>query len=54
MVKPKGNVSAYAPPQCPVCQHPQTRLQRRLTETKNGATMQDGYVGGGVARKDAR
>ena len=25
--------------QCPVCHEPQTKLQRRLTETTNGATM---------------
>ena len=25
--------------QCPVCHRPQTRLQRRLSETKNGSTI---------------
>ena len=25
--------------QCPVCHRPQTRLQRRLSETKKGATI---------------
>ena len=28
-----------APPQCPVCHQPQTKLQRRLSETKNGSTI---------------
>jgi hypothetical protein len=25
--------------QCPVCHQPQTRLQRRLSETQNGSTI---------------
>jgi predicted RNA-binding Zn-ribbon protein involved in translation (DUF1610 family) len=25
--------------ECPVCHRPQTRLQRRLSETKNGSTI---------------
>jgi hypothetical protein len=25
--------------QCPVCHHPQTKLQRRLTEKTNGSTI---------------
>jgi hypothetical protein len=39
MAQPKGNSGPHAPPRCPVCQHPQTRVQRRLTETRNGSTM---------------
>ena len=27
-----------AVPQCPVCHHPQTKVQRRLSATANGAT----------------
>ena len=39
MVQPKGSGGPYVPPRCPVCQHPQTRVQRRLTENTNGSTM---------------
>jgi hypothetical protein len=28
----------YVVPQCPVCHHPQTKVQRRLTATTNGST----------------
>jgi hypothetical protein len=31
--------SPALPHQCPVCHQPQTRLQRRLSETKNGSTI---------------
>ena len=34
--------SSESPPplhQCPVCHRPQTKLQRRLSETKNGSTI---------------
>ena len=33
------NESPALPHQCPVCHLPQTRLQRRLSETKNGSTI---------------
>ena len=38
MVQSKGTDRPY-PPQCPVCHQPQTKLQRRLTDTTNGSTM---------------
>jgi hypothetical protein len=34
-----SNDSPALPHQCPVCHLPQTRLQRRLSETKNGSTI---------------
>jgi hypothetical protein len=34
-----SNKSPVRPHQCPVCHRPQTRLQRRLSETKNGSTI---------------
>ena len=34
-----SNESPALPHQCPVCHRPQTRLQRRLSETKNGSTI---------------
>jgi hypothetical protein len=39
MVQRKGTERSYDRPQCPVCHHPQTKLQRRLTATTNGSTM---------------
>jgi len=33
------NESPTPPHQCPVCHQPQTKLQRRLSETNNGSTM---------------
>ncbi len=34
-----SNKNPALPHQCPVCHRPQTRLQRRLSETKNGSTI---------------
>lgn len=34
----KLNDRPAGPPQCPVCHHPQTKVQRRLSETTTGAT----------------
>jgi hypothetical protein len=39
MVQTKRKGGPFTPPRCPVCQHPQTRVKRRLTETMNGSTM---------------
>ena len=39
MVQPKGNDRSHLHPECPVCRHPQTKVQRRLTATKNGSTI---------------
>jgi hypothetical protein len=39
MVQPKGKDRPHSAPQCPVCHYPQTKVQRRLTETVNGSTM---------------
>jgi hypothetical protein len=39
MVQPKGNDRPHLVPQCPVCHHPQTKVQRRLAATLNGSTM---------------
>jgi hypothetical protein len=39
MVQAKGNDRSSLPPECPVCHHPQTKVQRRLSPTKNGSTM---------------
>jgi hypothetical protein len=34
-----SNESPAPPHRCPVCHEPQTKLQRRLSETKNGCTI---------------
>ena len=34
-----SNESLAPPHQCPVCHQPQTKLQRRLSDTKNGSTI---------------
>jgi hypothetical protein len=34
-----ANESPLLPHRCPVCHEPQTKLQRRLSETKNGSVM---------------
>jgi hypothetical protein len=34
-----SNESSAPLHQCPVCHHQQTKLQRRLSETKNGSTI---------------
>ena len=34
-----SNESSAPPHQCPVCHQQQTKLQRRLSETKNGSTI---------------
>lgn len=39
MVQPKVDDRVHAVPRCPVCAQPQTKVQRRLTETTNGSTM---------------
>ena len=39
MVQPKGIDRPHLPPECPVCHHPQTKVQRRLTASRNGSTM---------------
>jgi hypothetical protein len=39
MVQPKANDRPHIAPRCPVCHHPQTKVQRRLTAIKNGSTM---------------
>jgi hypothetical protein len=39
MVQPKGIARPHLPPECPVCRHPQTKVQRRLTASRNGSTM---------------
>jgi hypothetical protein len=39
MVQPKRTDRSYDRRECPVCHHPQTKLQRRLTATTNGSTM---------------
>jgi hypothetical protein len=38
MLQSKRNDRPHLPPECPVCHHPQTKVQRRLTETTNGST----------------
>jgi hypothetical protein len=37
MVQSKSSERPQLRPECPVCHHPQTRVQRRLSETKNGS-----------------
>lgn len=37
MLPSKGN-DRPRHPECPVCHHPQTKVQRRLTATTNGVT----------------
>ena len=39
MVQSKRNDRPQLRPRCPVCDHPQTKVQRRLTATMNGSTM---------------
>ena len=39
MAPPKRNERPDRDPECPVCHHPQTKVQRRLSETTNGSTM---------------
>jgi hypothetical protein len=39
MVKAKANDRPHVVPECPVCRHPQTKMQRRLTATISGSTM---------------
>ena len=39
MAPPKRNERAHRDPECPVCHHPQTKVQRRLTATLNGSTI---------------
>jgi hypothetical protein len=39
MVQSKAGDRPHLPPQCPVCHHPQTKVQRRLTAATKGATM---------------
>jgi hypothetical protein len=39
MVRSKANDRPRLAPQCPVCHHPQTKVQRRLNATMKGATM---------------
>jgi len=34
----KGHDRSH-PPECPVCHHPKTKVQRQLTATTNGTTM---------------
>lgn len=38
-MEPKGNDRSSLRPECPVCHQPQTKVQRRLTSTRNGSTM---------------
>lgn len=38
MAQSKRNEHPQLRPECPVCHHPLTRVQRRLTETMNGST----------------
>jgi len=38
MLQSKGNERPPSVPHCPVCHHPQTKVQRRLSPTTNGAT----------------
>lgn len=39
MAQPKANDRPHTAPHCPVCQHPQTKVQRLLSDTVRGATM---------------
>jgi hypothetical protein len=39
IMQPKGNDRPLRAPECPVCHHPQTKVQRRLSATTNGSTM---------------
>jgi len=38
-VQTKGNERSPFRPECPVCHHPQTKIQRRLTATTKGSTI---------------
>jgi hypothetical protein len=35
--QPRRNDHPAHPPQCPICHHPQTKIQRRLSDTTRGA-----------------
>jgi hypothetical protein len=37
MVQSKSSKRPQLGPECPACHHPQTRVQRRLTETMKGS-----------------
>jgi hypothetical protein len=39
MMQPKRNDHPPALHQCPVCHHPQTKIQRRLSATTHGSTV---------------
>ena len=40
MLQPKRNVTPPPPVhRCPVCQYPQTKIARRLSETTRGSTI---------------
>jgi hypothetical protein len=39
MIRPKGTDRPPVVHICPVCQHPQTKIQRRLSGTANGSTV---------------
>jgi len=39
MLQRKGNSPPQSAPQCPVCRHPLTKVQRRLTTTMKGSMM---------------
>ena len=39
MVQPKASENLTRLHSCPVCHHPQTKLQRRLNEKTTGATI---------------
>ena len=39
MMQPKRNDHPPAVHHCPVCHHPQTKIQRRLSGTTNGSTI---------------
>jgi hypothetical protein len=39
MIHAKGSESSTRVHQCPVCHHPQTKLQRVLTAKSNGSTI---------------
>jgi hypothetical protein len=63
MIPPKSKPQVPVVHQCPVCHHPQTKIQRRLNGTAHGSIIyvcarptsaagdqpeQGGHVGGGV------
>ena len=39
MMQPKRGENPAPLHQCPVCQHPQTKLKRRLSDTTHGSTI---------------